>query len=89
MAASNRLPYTVLCKSNANEIRQISFFVLANFRAQFRAKFRKIWGEKFHCQKIFQGKFQGNIARYRPIFQKDKRKIAISKISRSEILRSN
>ena len=55
---------TVLCKSNANEIRRISFFVLANFRAQFRVKFRKILGEKFHCQTIFRAKFQGNIARY-------------------------
>ena len=29
---------TVLCKSNANEIRRISFIVLANFRAKFHAK---------------------------------------------------
>ena len=55
---------TVLCKSNANEMQRISFFVLANFRAKFRVKFRKISCEKFHCQTIFRAKFQGNIARY-------------------------
>ena len=37
---------------------------LANFRAQFRVKLRKISGEKFQCQTIFRAKFQGNIARY-------------------------
>ena len=39
--------HTVLCKSNANEIRQSSFFVLANFRAKVHAPFRVMSSEKF------------------------------------------
>ena len=36
---------TVLCKSNANEIRRITVFVLANFRANFRAILRAMSSE--------------------------------------------
>ena len=62
--AKSLMNHTVLCKSNADEIRRISFFVLANFRAQFRVKFCKILGKKFHWQTIFRAKFQGNYQKW-------------------------
>ena len=46
---------TVLCKSNANEIRRISFFVLANFRAQFRMKFG---AKSFTAKPYFERNFK-------------------------------
>ena len=55
---------TVLCKSNANEIRRCSFFVLANFRAKVRTNFRAMSSEKFRLQTIFPAIFRRNIARY-------------------------
>ena len=53
---------TVLCKSNANEIRRISFFVLANFQAKFRAK-------SFTAKQYFERNFKDI---YHLICQKDK-----------------
>ena len=55
---------TVLCKSNANEIRRCLFFVLANFRAKVRTNFCAMSSEKFRLQTIFPAIFRRNIAQY-------------------------
>ena len=49
---------TVLCKSNANEFRRISFFVLANFRAKLRVKFRKFHAKSFTGKRYFKRLFE-------------------------------
>ena len=65
---------TVLCKSNANEIRRSSFFVLANFRAMS--------SEKFHLQTIFPVIFRRNIARY---FERSNEKSLLRKFAEAKI----
>ena len=78
MSVSPQDVCTVLCKSNANEIRRISFFVLPNFRARFRA----ISSEKFHLQTIFRPTFRRNIAGY---FGRSNEKSVLRKFAEAKI----
>ena len=73
---------TVLCKSNANEIRRSSFFVLANFRAKVRANYRAMSSEKFRLQTIFSAIFRRNIAQY---FERSNEKSLLRKFAEAKI----
>ena len=69
---------TVLCKSNANELRRCSFFVLANFRVKVHTNFRAMSSEKFRLQTIFPAIFRRNIARY---FERSNKKSLLRKFA--------